>query len=317
MPRSLPPLATLLILSTTLTAAADWPARVFAPYMYLGAGDNFKLTTCDDACGQKFFTLAFIIADKQNNPAWDGRTLMEKNLYADQIAAIRTRGGDVIVSFGGEAGKELALVENDAAALEAKYQSVIDRYKFTWLDFDIEGAALKNLEANQRRNTALAQLQTKNPALIISYTLPVDPNGISRSARNLLTDAKAKGLKIHSANVMTMDFGPATSKGKRMSDVSIASVLKAREQCQAIDPNIQTGITPMIGQNDEKSEVFSQDDARAVKDWAIDQPWVCSLSFWASNRDRHTEGKKSGNTESGIDQQPWEFTKIFQLFTAR
>ena len=48
--------------SASLTAAADWPSRVFAPYMYLGAGDNFKLTACDDACGQKFFTLAFIIA---------------------------------------------------------------------------------------------------------------------------------------------------------------------------------------------------------------------------------------------------------------
>ena len=49
----------------------------------------------------KFYTIAFIIADKQNNPAWDGRIPMEKNLYADQINAIRSRGGDVIVSFGG------------------------------------------------------------------------------------------------------------------------------------------------------------------------------------------------------------------------
>ena len=41
---------------------AGWPARVFAPYLYVGAGDNFKLTDCDDQCGQKFYTLAFIIA---------------------------------------------------------------------------------------------------------------------------------------------------------------------------------------------------------------------------------------------------------------
>jgi hypothetical protein len=311
----LKPFFALLMISTTLAAAADWPARVFAPYMYLGAGDHFKLTDCDDACGQKFFTLAFIIADKQNNPAWDGRTPIEKNLYADQIAAIRARGGDVIVSFGGEGGKELALVENDAAALESKYQSVIDRYKLTWLDFDIEGQALKNSDANQCRNTALAHLQAKNPHLIISYTLPVDPNGISRSAQKLLGDARAKGLNVHSANVMTMDFGPGTSKGKRMSDISIASALKAREQCQAIDPRIQIGITPMIGQNDEKTEIFSQDDARALNDWATNQPWVCSLSFWAANRDRHTNGKKSGNTDSGIDQHPWDFTKIFKPFT--
>ena len=52
----------LLCLFVLSTARADWPARVFAPYMYLGAGDDFKLTDCDDATGQKHYTLAFIIA---------------------------------------------------------------------------------------------------------------------------------------------------------------------------------------------------------------------------------------------------------------
>src|SRR5438876_8705042 len=104
-----------LIASAGRAARADWPARVFAPYVYLGAGDDFRLTDCDDACGQKFYTLAFIIADKQANPAWDGRIAMEKNHYADQIAAIRERGGDCICSFGGEGGTELALAEKDLA----------------------------------------------------------------------------------------------------------------------------------------------------------------------------------------------------------
>ncbi len=96
---------------------ADWPSRVFAPYVYLGWGDHFKLTDCDDACGQKFYTLAFVIAAQEGRgllatfkaePAWDGRTPMSENLYTEQIDAIRKRGGDVLVSFGGEAGKDLA-----------------------------------------------------------------------------------------------------------------------------------------------------------------------------------------------------------------
>src|SRR5580704_14517667 len=194
------------LISFMSVSHAGWPARVFAPYMYIGSGDNFKLTECDDACGQKFYTIAFIIGDKQGNPAWDGRWPMEQNLYADQINLIRARGGDVIVSFGGEAGSEIAIAETNAAALEAKYQSIIDRYKLTWLDFDIEGRSLFKTAANERRNTVLASLQTKNPGLIISYTLPVDPNGISDASQRLLADAKSKGLKVHSANVMTMDF---------------------------------------------------------------------------------------------------------------
>jgi len=310
----------LINLSTiaSISAAADWPARVFAPYMYLGSGDNFKLTQCDDACGQKFYTLAFIISDKQKNPAWDGRSEMMKNLYADQIAAIRSRGGNVIVSFGGAGGTELALAEPDVVALTAKYQSVIDQYKLTWLDFDIEGDALEKADVNRRRDTALANLQKANPGLIISFTLPVDPNGISDESRAMLADAKAKGVIVHSADLMTMDFGSHFSKGKKMSDVSIASVNKAHEQCGAIDGNILIGICPMIGQNDEKGEIFTLEDAAAVRDWAAARPWVCSLSFWASNRDAGTadRGKGNGNTGSGVEQKPWDFTNVFKTFTA-
>src|ERR1039457_4141072 len=190
----------LSLAGSVVNARAGWPEKVFAPYMYVGVGDQFKLTDCDDACGQKFYTLAFIIADPSNNPAWDGRTAMAENFYTNQIAAIRARGGDVIISFGGEGGQEIALVETNATALQEKYQAVVDRYHFTSLDFDIEGEALKKDAVNARRNTALARLQAQNPGLLISYTLPVDPKGISDHSQRLLRDAKAKGLKIRSAN---------------------------------------------------------------------------------------------------------------------
>jgi hypothetical protein len=50
--------------------------------------------------------------------------------------------------------------------------------------------------------------------------------------------------------------------------------------------------------------------------WAQAQPWICSLSFWASNRDAGKPGKKgTGNHTSGIEQKPWEFTSIFEPFT--
>ena len=40
------------------------------------------------------------------------------------------------------------------SALEAAYQKVIDQYKFTWLDFDVEGNNLDKGKADsERRNT--------------------------------------------------------------------------------------------------------------------------------------------------------------------
>src|ERR1039458_3087869 len=173
----------LSLAGSIVNARAGWPEKVFAPYMYVGVGDQFKLTDCDDAHAQKFYTLAFVIADPSNNPAWDGRTAMAENFYTNQIAAIRARGGNVIVSFGGEGGQEIALVETNAAALQEKYQAVVDRYHFTWLDFDIEGNALEKNAVNERRNTALARLQAHNPGLIISYTLPVDPSSFCAATR--------------------------------------------------------------------------------------------------------------------------------------
>ncbi len=305
--------------------------------MYLGAGDNFRLTDCDDACGLRHYTLAFIIARQEgrgkeakyfNEPAWDGQTPMDQNLYREQIKAIRQRGGDVIVSFGGEGGRELAIVVEDPAALQAAYQAIIDRYQFTWLDFDIEGSNLeKNAEASRRRNAVLAALQAKNPGLIISYTLPVAPDGLSTASQKLLGDAKAKGVKVHSANLMVMFFGGRfINKGKSEGELGIESANQAREQLQKIDPAIQIGLCPCLGRNGSKDEVFTLDDARTLKGFADKTPWVCSLHFWSINDDATRPRKKKGanaatNSVPAVSapadtRQPWAFANIFKSFAS-
>lgn len=319
------------LMAITHSVRAGWPARVFAPYMYVGAGDNFKLTDCDDQCGLKYYTLAFIIARQDGNgknavyhkePSWDGRIPIEQNFYHDQIDAIRKRGGDVIMSFGGEAGKELANVIDDPAQLEAAYQKVIDQYKFTWLDFDVEGNNLdKGKQDSERRNTVLASLQKKNPGLIISYTLPVDPNGISEASQALLADAKAKGVKVHSANLMVMYFGKEfINKGKSEGQLGVDSANAAYAQLQKIDPAIQVGLCPCLGRNGSKDEVFTLDDAKILKAFADKTPWVCSLHYWSINDDGARPRKKrtitsTNSVTASNSPQPWAFAKIFQTFT--
>jgi hypothetical protein len=314
-----------------------WPDRVFAPYMYLGSGDDFKLTDCDDACGLKHYTLAFIIARQEGRgkdaqylkePSWDGRIPIEQNLYHDQIDAIRKRGGDVIISFGGEGGKELANAIDDPAQLEAAYQKVIDQYGFTWLDFDIEG---KNLEKggpdSERRNSVLASLQKENPGLIISYTLPVDPDGISEASQAILVDAKAKGVKVHSANIMVMFFGNRfVNQGKSEGELGIDSANKAYEQIQKIDPAIRVGLCPCLGRNGSSGEIFGLNDAKTLRAFADKTPWVCSLHFWSINDDaarprKRRSGSDAGNTNNPpvvteAPRKPWAFADIFKSFTS-
>ena len=281
--------------------------------MYVGSGDHFELAANARVSGHQHFTLAFIIAGKDGQPAWDGVTPMGAGGYAGQIEALRALGGDVIVSFGGEAGQEVALTIADPAALAAAYRAVVDRYQFTWLDFDIEGKALSRMEANERRNTALARLQAERPGLRVSFTLPVDPDGISEESRRLLADARKQGVRVAVVNLMIMDYGSSFSRGKTMLAVSVASAVRAEEQCRAIDPGLTIGLTQMIGQNDEAGEVFTPEDARGLIAWAAERPGVGLVSFWSINRDAGKPGK-NGNTHSGIAQAPWAYTRIFQKF---
>jgi chitinase len=336
-------LAAALLATATLfptTAKADFPQHVFAPYMYIGQGDNFKLTDCNDACGLKFYTLAFIIAKQDSTPnpdnpkkpnytyskvpSWDGHNLMAENLYKEQIDAIRQRGGDVIMSFGGEAGKEMANVIDNEADLEAAYQSVIDTYKFTWLDFDVEGNNLDKGKADsERRNSVLASLQKKNPGLIISYTLPVDPHGLSEESQDLLKDAVKKGVKVHSANIMVMYFGKQfIGKGKSEGELGIDSAKITHDQLQAIDPSIQIGLCPCLGRNGSSAEVFDLEDAKTLKAFADQTPYICSLHYWSINDDAAKPRKRKATTQPVTEgtaaqpqKNPWDFARIFEPFT--
>ena len=302
-----------LATSGSLTSAAEWPPKVFAPYAFIPKG-YINISNCFAETGQRYYTLAFIISDHEGYPAWTGnRDLrVSTKYYADQIAEIRARGGDVLISFGGADGPELALNTPKFRELQKKYQSVIDAYRLTWMDFDIEGKALKNVEANHRRDKTLVRLQRKNPGLKISFTLPVNPTGMEPESLVMLRDAKAQGLKIESVDIMTMDYGKSISHGKKMGDLAVAAAMASHRQTTEIDPSIKIGICPMIGQNDEKSEIFTLDDAHEVMNFASQTSWVRSVAFWSSNRDRPKGPGKGGNHSSGIDQKQWDFTKIFE-----
>src|SRR5258708_1577539 len=62
--------------------------------------------------------------------------------FSSQISALQQAGGDVIISFGGASGGELAQTCTDVSSLEAAYANVVNTYHVTRLDFDIEGGVL-------------------------------------------------------------------------------------------------------------------------------------------------------------------------------
>ena len=161
--------------------------------------------------------MAFIVADSNNQPAWGGYTAYDVNNGAfdtqikQQIAQVRSNGGNVMVSFGGASGQELAETITSVPALTAAYQSVINAYNLSAINFDIESAAVGDTSSIGRRSQAIAALQ-KNAAaqgktLQVWFTLPVLPSGLTPDGLYVLQSALKYGVQIKGVNVMTMDYG--------------------------------------------------------------------------------------------------------------
>ncbi|QSH40143.1 cellulose binding domain-containing protein [Lentisphaerota bacterium ZTH] len=307
-------------------AGKGFPEQVFAPYVDACKWPAFSLKDCYEATGQKYFVLAFIVSDSDNEASWGTyhKVLGETYFYVDEINFIRSAGGDVIVSFGGENNIPLAVNVTDPQKLADIYQKVVDTYKLTWIDFDVEGIWVKHTASIKNRNAALKILQANNPDLKIAYCLPVLPTGLTNEGLYVLQNALENNVRVDHVNIMTMNFGDSTAPDpeNKMGYYCIESAKSLYTQLQSLYPEKTTediwkmiGITPMIGQNYTQSEVVWPKDAEEIAAFGRENP-ISLLSMWSANRDKGTERNINANAEeSGIIQDTWDFTKAFQKFT--
>ena len=290
------------------------PARYFAPYVDILLWPTFSVTAAQTRTGQKWYTLAFIVADTNRKPSWGGVVPLSDNFYASEIASLRSQGGDVIVSFGGASGQELATVITSVTDLVAAYQSVITQYSLRAADFDIEGAAVEDSASIARRNAALKILGDNNPQLRMSYCLPVLPSGLTPAGVALLENAVAHNVRVDSVRIMAMDYGGNWSNSTTMGEYAIMASNATLAQMAEAGLTCGLGVCPMIGLNDVAGEVFTQTDARALLSYANSTAKVTTLSMWSSTRDKDDGSRYVSPTASGIPQQPDEFTIIFGAF---
>ena len=304
-----------LIFSFTTLSKADIPEKVFAPYADANI-TNFDLISAADQTGLEYFTLAFILDEGGCSPAWGGSIPLEHDHMLDEIQTIRSRGGDVIVSFGGSLGVELGTSCETVSDLEAAYQSVIDKYSLTYLDFDIEGQDILDSQSVDLRNKAIYLLQQNNENLKISYTVPVLPSGLVQSGLDLLQNAILNQVEIDTVNIMTMNFGDANAPfpDGLMGQYSIDAIVSTIEQLDLLGLTQTTlGVTPLIGQNQIESEIFYLSDAQVLLDYVSTEERVSLLSMWSMARDN---GSCAGNstalpTCSGIVQNEYDFANLF------
>ncbi len=216
--------AVLLLTGMSATPAQAAGNLTAAPYYMPLDNDPQDIGAAIAASGQKSYILAFVLAPNGGGctPTWDGNAqqpVSADTAVAAKVSTIRSRGGDVSVSFGGYNGLELGAACGDATSLANAYQAVITKYSLTHVDFDIEGDDLGDAAAEVKRFQAIKTLKAKNPGLHVSLTLPSTTVGLSDLGKAEIQRAKDNGAVIDLYKIMAFDYGgpprawPTTSSG--------------------------------------------------------------------------------------------------------
>ncbi|EFL01887.1 sugar hydrolase [Streptomyces sp. SPB78] len=317
-PRRSPLLALACALPLLLAGCAGEPAdaadgtpphRVgFAPYVSAESASALDATAHPDE-----YLLALAVADGGRCvPVWGGTEPVDDPAVARRAAGLRpTR-----VSFGGEAGTELARACGSVDELAAAYRRALDAAGTDRADFDIEGGTLGDEAAHARRAKAVARLQA-DAGLDVSVTLPVMPEGLEADARELLRGLRAAGVRVGEVNIMTMSYGSAYPDAKGpMSAYGERAARAAHGQLrELLGWSSRTAwkrlrLTVMPGVNDVPHETFTRADARRTHEFAV-RVGLGGLSQWASFRDRPCAPDESSRERcTGVAQKKGDFARL-------
>ncbi|HET8598795.1 MAG TPA: chitinase [Segeticoccus sp.] len=287
-----------------------------APYLYLDGKDTPNPVAVMARTGLRWFSLAFVLSDGGCTPVWDRQTGLGGQA-AHVAARVRRAGGRVVVSIGGADGRKLGVHCPDPRSLAAAYQKVVDTYRLTAVDIDVENAELEDARVQDRILHALAILGRDNANLTISVTLPADSGGLTRRGTRMVQRAHELGSPVDVWAIMPFNLGAAHAKSADMGQLAIRAAEHARAQLASVYPgrsgralDHMLGIVLMNGRTDT-GELVTPRDFRLVRDYA-EQHHLARLAFWSVNRDRACGRSRSASTCSGIAQQPWEFSRILQ-----
>lgn len=277
--------------------------------------------------------LGFVVADPESDcsPSWGGYFDLDQaatELSMDQqVAAVQDSGGEVVVSFGGEAGAELATACTDPTQLYEAYSSVLERYDVTTVDFDVEMDDLTDADAAARRGEAVARLQEENTDLEVWVTLPGSPPGLDEDSQTVVQQMLEAGVDLAGVNVMTMNYSESKPAEQSMAAASEDTARAVHAQLQEIYAQqgeeltedelwSRIGLTPMIGQNDVAGEVLDLDGAAELNRFAQEQG-IGRMSYWSANRDRSC-APEDGDPEvandfcSGVEQDDDAFAAVLR-----
>jgi Glycosyl hydrolases family 18 len=310
------------------------PSRLFAPYFEAYNTSAGGPAALSQASGAKYLSLAFLQTAQAGSCTvyWNGDTSepVSSSSFGSDISAIQAAGGNVIPSFGGESadttGTELADSCTNVSAIAQVYENVINTYHVPRIDLDVEGSSLTDTAGINRRNEAIAQVESwaaaSNISVQFSYTMPASTTGMTSQDDAVLENAIADHAQISVVNLMTFDYYIGTDQNM-VTDTETAAA-GTYSELQSLFPSDTAaqvwhmiGVIEMPGIDDfGPDETFTTADATTLLTWAQSKG-INTLSFWALQRDNGgCPGTAGADTCSGIAQTTWYFSHVFEDFTA-
>ncbi|HEY1918885.1 MAG TPA: hypothetical protein VGH27_25215 [Streptosporangiaceae bacterium] len=312
--------------------ATPLPAHVFAPYYEAYAAGN-PLDQSRQS-GDKYLSFAFLQTPAAGSCTadWNGSTTqpVAPRTFGYDIAQIQAAGGNVIPSFGGysadSTGTDIADSCTNVNKIAQAYEKVITTYNVPRIDLDVEADSLTNTAGINRRNEAVAQVESwakaNGRSVQFSLTLPTTTTGLDAQETPILQNAIADGATISTVNLETFDYYIGTKQN--MTADTKSAVNDTYAELQSLYPGDSStqlwgmlGVTEMPGIDDYgPDETFLKSAAAGIEAWA-QHKGLGLLSFWALQRDNGScPGTKGAGACSGLHQTKWFFSHTFQPFTS-
>jgi hypothetical protein len=235
---------------------------------------------------------------------------------AENVPQLQAAGLDYVVSTGGEDG---TFTCDSTAGMESFIATYASPH-LVGIDFDIEGGQTES--EIEGLVDAAAGAQSEYPNLQFSFTLATlgasdgSYGGVNSLGNEVVEAVLGSGLNNYVINLMTMDYGSASSS---VCVVVSGSCEMAQSAIQAVEnlehtygiPASKIAVTPMIGMNDTSSETFTIADVDTLTAYAVGNG-LAGLHFWSLDRDTpcaDTYASPTCNSISGTT--PLEYTNRF------
>jgi chitinase len=237
---------------------------------------------------------------------------------AENIPQLQSAGLNYVVSTGGEAGTFTCASTAGMEAFIARYASS----HLVGIDFDIEGG--QSASDIQNLVNAAAGAQAQYPNVQFSFTLATlaasdgSYGGVNSLGNEVVEAVLGSSLKNYVINLMTMDYGSASSSvcvvvsGSCEMGQSAIQAVKNLEHTYGV-PASKIAVTPMIGLNDNASETFTPADVDTLTSYAASNG-LAGLHLWSLDRDTpcaSATGYASPTCNSDSGTTPLEFDNRF------